>query len=108
VQDLPEVCAFYRDKLGLAPLPAPPGVSAACWQCFDVGTVQLALQAGGRGRSGPDAPRLVFRVQDMEAAREVLLGRGVELGEVHAAQPGVQVCCGADPEGNLFQLEARD
>lgn len=112
-QDLPRLAQFYRDVLGLNRLPTPEGVSADYWQCFSVGGVELALIARPRHESTAvqqpgSGPVVVFRVRDMEAAREVLSARGVELSSVRAALPGVQVCELRDPEGNLLLLEARD
>ena len=48
------------------------------------------------------------QVDDILAAREELLNRGVELGEVRSAAPGVWVCDGEDPEGNKLSIESHE
>ncbi|HJW91163.1 MAG TPA: hypothetical protein VJ436_11030, partial [Anaerolineales bacterium] len=66
----------------------------------------LALHGGGRRQMGEDAPKIVFRVENIETVRQTLLERGVQLGQVRQAAPGVQVCDGLDPEGNKFSIES--
>lgn len=102
VQDMNRQVAFYRDTLGLR-LRSPQGMhdfSGVRWVELDTGSCTLALPAGGKGRIGEDAPRIVFWVADINAARNELLQRGVQLGQVRPAAPGIQVCDGVDPEGN--------
>lgn len=110
VQDMARQVAFYRDVLGLK-VTYPAGLedyTGQSWVTFDTGACTLALHDGGRGRIGEDAPKIVFRVEDIHAARAELLARGVSLGEVRAAAPGVWVCDGVDPEGNRFSLESQE
>jgi len=109
VRDMGAQVAFYRDLLGLQ-VKAPQGVadwSAVPWVELETGACTLALHAGGQGRQGEDAPKIVFRVADVPAAREELIRRGVPLGEMRSPAPGVQVCDGVDPEGNRFSVESR-
>jgi catechol 2,3-dioxygenase-like lactoylglutathione lyase family enzyme len=109
VQDMPRMVAFYSQTLGL-PVRYPAGradYAEAFWVELDSGPCALALHAGGQGRRGADAPKFVFSVEDIQAARQALLERGVALGEIRSAAPGIAVCDGADPEGNHFSLEQR-
>ena len=109
VQDMPALVAFYHDRLGLAlktpPDPAEAGLAA--WVELETGAATLALHAGGQRRLGNDTPKIVFRVDDVPAVREVLLKRGVQLGEAHSTAPNVWVCDGKDPEGNPFSIMSR-
>ena len=110
VRDMEQQVQFYRDQLGM-PVLQPEGLRdyrSEFWVTLDAGACVLALHGGGAGRQGEDAPKLVFGVRDMEAVREVLLGRGVHLTDVRAVAPGIQICDGRDPEGNAFSLQARD
>ncbi len=110
VQDMDPQVSFYRDTLEL-PLSYPRDLDSyddQKWVTFETGECVLALHGGGKGDFGRDAPRFVFQVTDMEETRETLLERGVLLGEVRKAAPGVFVCDGEDPEGNKFSIESRD
>lgn len=110
VEDMNRQLSFYRDQLGFKVV--NPQESAdygkEFWVELDTGSCSLALHAGGKGRFGADAPKFVFRVKDILAARQELLNLEVELGEIRSAAPGVWVCDGADPEGNKFSIESND
>jgi catechol 2,3-dioxygenase-like lactoylglutathione lyase family enzyme len=109
VHDMPAQVTFYRDKLGLC-VKEPQGAQdygGIYWVEFDTGACTLVLHGGGERRMGKDAPKVVFRVGDIEAARQALLERGVPLGKVRSPAPDVYVCDGVDPEGNKFSIEKR-
>lgn len=109
VQDMNVQVAFYRDVFGLA-ITYPAGLAdygGEVWVTLATGQCVLALHGGGQKRFGPDAPKLVFGVDDVWVAREELLRQGVKIDEVRAAVPGVWVADGEDPEGNKFSIEAR-
>lgn len=109
VENMQEMVEFYRDALGLT-LGYPLGQASfrdCDWVEFDTGACRLCLHSGGQRRHGADAPCIVFRVTDMETARDELEERGVVTGEPRVAAPGVWVCGGEDPEGNRFSLEHR-
>ena len=109
VQDMGAQVSFYRDKLGLQ-VKEPQGESdwsGVHWVELDTGSCTLALHAGGNRRLGDDAPKIVFRVSDLPAARQELARRGVPMGQVRSPAPGVQVSDGVDPEGNRFSIESR-
>lgn len=110
VEDMNRQLSFYRDQLGFKVV--NPQESAdygkEFWVELDTGSCSLALHAGGKGRFGADAPKFVFRVKDILAARQELLNLKVEMGEIRSAAPGVWVCDGADPEGNKFSIESHD
>jgi catechol 2,3-dioxygenase-like lactoylglutathione lyase family enzyme len=110
VQDMDTQVSFYRDVLGLEII-EPKGVAdftEIFWVELDTGCCKLALHVGGQRRLGDDAPKIVFRVADVPAARKELLARDVPMGEVRSPAPGVAVCDGVDPEGNRFSVESHD
>ena len=109
VQDMNRMVSFYRDTLGLdVQLPADlTDYAQESWVQIDTGVCKLALNAGGSGRMGEDAPMIVFGVADIELARTTLLARGAALEEVFDAGGGVKVVQGRDPEGNPISLEQR-
>lgn len=110
VEDMPKQVRFYRDVLGL-PVRDPArkaDLSAEGWVTLGEGDCVLALHAGGKRRLGKDTPKIVFRVEDIHGARATLSQRGVPLGEVRSAAPGVWVCDGTDPEGHPYSIEQHD
>ena len=110
VEDMNRQVSFYRDQLGFKVVtPQESGdYRKEFWVELDTGLCSLALHAGGKKRFGEDAPKFVFRVQDILAARMQLINQQVEMGEIRSAAPGVWVCDGADPEGNKFSIESHD
>jgi hypothetical protein len=78
------------------------------WVTFDTGICTLALHGGGKRDFGPDAPKFVFEVEKIEEVRQELLDRGVLMGSLRRAAPGVLVCDGQDPDGNKFSIESRN
>lgn len=109
VQDMGASVRFYRNQLGLRVI--EPGdlddYSGESWVVFDTGAAKLALHAGSERRLGEDTPMIGFAVADIAAARQVLIERGVEVGEPFEAAPGVLVCHCHDPEGHPIALEQR-
>jgi len=108
VQNMTSQVAFYHDKLEL-PILYPVHVTdfgQEYWVVLDTGACKLALHGGGQQRLGADSPKIVFGVANMAEARTTLLQRGVHLGEIRTAAPGILVCDGVDPEGNPFSIEA--
>jgi len=109
VQNMQAQVEFYRDLLGLDVLhPADlTDYTMEHYVEFDTGACTLCLQAGGAGKQGEDAPRIVFHMEEVEAARDALLDMGVRLGELRSPYAGITTCDGTDPEGNPFSLERR-
>lgn len=110
VQDMDKQVRFYRDTLGFR-VNYPAGLadySGEFWVTMQTGACLLALHAGGQGRLGADAPKLVFRVQDVPAARQMLMDKGVTVGETRSAAPSVWVADAGDPEGNAFSIESHE
>jgi catechol 2,3-dioxygenase-like lactoylglutathione lyase family enzyme len=107
VKNMSAQVAFYRDMLGLR-VKAPQDVvdfRDVYWVEFETGACTLVLHGGGERRLDVDAPKIVFRVQDIQAARADLLVRGVQVGDVRSPASGVFVCDGVDPDGNKFSIE---
>ena len=108
VEDMNTQVTFYNQKLGID-VNHPKDTkdySIQMWVTLNTGMCSLALHGGGKRRLGEDAPKIVFRVDDILLAREELTQRGVQLGEVRSAAPDVWVCDGMDPEGNKFSIES--
>jgi len=101
--DIDRLTAFYVDVLGLDVAAGSPDSG---FVRFDAGRCDLCVHAGGERDSDETAPKVVFSVDDVEAARDRLRSEGVELGDIREPAPGTRVCDGVDPEGNKFSLES--
>jgi methylmalonyl-CoA/ethylmalonyl-CoA epimerase len=107
VHDVEGATAFYRDRLGLRFLfAAPPGLAF-----FDCGGVRLMLSRPDSAELDHPGSVLYFRVEDVPAAHEVLVGRGVTfIDEPHvvhrAADYDLWMTFFRDPEGNMLALMA--
>jgi catechol 2,3-dioxygenase-like lactoylglutathione lyase family enzyme len=109
VKDLEVMREFYRDTLGLRPI---PGSEEPGWVEFDAGNSRLALHAiptpiadaisiADPPRPREDTPiKLVFLVGDVDAERSRLVAQGVTM---FPTRPW-GACDGIDPEGNVFQI----
>ena len=109
-KDLDEAIAFYRDKLGAKFLQKfdPPGLVF-----FDFSGTRLLLE-----QNGPKAT-LYFKVDDIDAAHEELVGKGVkfiegphlifkdEAGMFGAAGEEEWMAFFTDPSGNTLALATR-
>lgn len=110
VQDMQSQVSFYRDTLGLD-ISYPAGLDNYAdqyWVVFNTGQCSLALHGGGEQRFGEDAPKFVFKVDDIAQTREGLLAKKVSVSEIHSPAPGTQVADCKDPEGNVFSIESVD
>lgn len=103
VEDMDQMFAFYTDAFGLDVVEGAPEHG---FVKLDVDGTALALHEGRKGDLGRYAPKLVFEVEDLAAARDHLAAYDVELGDVRNPAPDVYVIDGRDPEGNKFSLEA--
>lgn len=108
VSDVERSLAFYRDDVGfhldhdVSPgngmrviQLTPPG--SACSVVFGVGLDDATVPPGS-------VRNLHLVVDDVEAARRALIGRGVEVSEV-VDLGGVKYAYFADPDGNSWALQ---
>ncbi len=105
VSDLPAAIAFYRDTVGVPFLfEAPPAMAF-----FQMGATRLLIGAAPPGQAVHPASSLQFRVADISAAHQELVGRGVKFTQgphrVHQA-PGYELWLAefAGPEGAVHAL----
>jgi methylmalonyl-CoA/ethylmalonyl-CoA epimerase len=73
VHDLDRATAFYKDKLGMKHLFSVPPKMAF----FDCGGIRLMLATPERPDLDHPSSILYFKVEDIEATHETLVGRGV-------------------------------
>ncbi len=100
-ENMEEMSRFYGDVLGLELVGQEDG-----WRDFAAGACHIALHHG-KAVVGNRPPKLVFYAKDVAAARAALLRRGVKsMGKVKSTAV-FDMCDGKDPDGNAFQLSAR-
>lgn len=101
VSDMERAVAWYRDVLGLTEVKRPSNfVTPVRW--FELGEQQLHLIPN----EGPDAvsPRhFALHVDDCDASRDTLRGRGVEIRET-VPIAGARRFFIADPDGNNIEI----
>lgn len=109
VSDVERSIAFYVDKLGFTKdvdVQPAPGIrivqvtpdGSGCSIGFGTGLDVYGAEPGSvRG--------LHLVVEDVAATRAELVGRGVDVGEVHDFGGGVKGANFADPDGNTFELQ---
>jgi catechol 2,3-dioxygenase-like lactoylglutathione lyase family enzyme len=106
VEDLEAQRRFYRDTLGLTELGAGDG-----WVHFDMGfpNVFELLQRGDEPAYDRPRYQIGFTTDDITAAREALVARGVEPVTEVEGGPDSQGywCYFRDAEGNVFELSQR-
>ena len=109
VQDMAKMVQFYTNVLGLnVTLPVEnQNLNELYWVTFETGECTLALHGGGSGNKGSDAPKFVFRVDNVLSSRAELISRDIDMGDVRSPSKGVVICDGKDPEGNVFSIESQ-
>jgi predicted enzyme related to lactoylglutathione lyase len=102
VADLDVAVTFYRDIVGLE-LVRREGQG---WAEFEAGPIRLALHGGEAPEAGGSGgATVVFRVEDLDAARWQLGERGVVFDEHEGEVPGfARFATLRDPDGNALQL----
>lgn len=105
VDDMEKAKAFYRDQLGL-----PVTYEAADWVELDAGNVSMALRRFGSGPEGRpelglgEGATVAFEVDDIEAAKSELEGKGVKfIGDV-IEYGTVKLAVFEDLNGNVLQI----
>jgi catechol 2,3-dioxygenase-like lactoylglutathione lyase family enzyme len=115
VCDVPACAAFYRDHFNLHAV----GDWSDEWAELTSadGGCRLAFhraRTDGKPVTHPTGSanhphKIVFHVDDVDAARAELVAQGVKMGEVWrvAKIPGLALCDGTDIEGHRFQISTR-
>jgi methylmalonyl-CoA/ethylmalonyl-CoA epimerase len=104
VKDVERATAFYRDVLGLPLLFTVPSMAF-----FDCGGVRLMLGTASSPEYDHPSSILYFRVADIQAGYQQLVGRGAEIvspPRLIAPMPTHDLWMTAfrDSEGNIHQL----
>ncbi len=95
--------AFYRDTLGLTPQTVDPDFGYAS---FQAGNISFALAKADDLALIGRHTGVGFIVEDINAAHETLVERGVEFEMPPTRQPwGGILALFKDPDGNVFYLD---
>ncbi len=109
VSDVDRSIAFYADKLGFKKdFDVRPSEGVRVVQFTPEGSgCSVGFGTGLDVYKGePGSIRGIhLAVEDITAARSELVGRGVEVGEIHDFGGGVRGADFADPDGNTFELQ---
>lgn len=109
VADVDRAKAFYVERLGfVADVDVQPADGVRVVQLTPPGSgCSIGLGTGlGAYEGTPGSMRaLHLVVEDIDAARAELAGRGVEMGEVTDVGGGVRYCAFSDPDGNGWTLQ---
>ena len=111
VDNIDSMSTFYEGIFGLDRLEG----GSDDFVCFDAGAGQICLHSlPERYRStSSEYPKredtyskFVFYSADVEKDREYLIEKGVRMKSV-MRYGEIEMCDGADPEGNIFQISSR-
>ena len=105
VEDMARAVHFYRDLLGLK-IVYPQGLpdySQEMWVEMEAGACTVALHGGAKTKPG-DEHNLIFKVDNLKAARKELLEAGIEIGEIRTLEDGQPIASGVDPGGHRFSI----
>lgn len=105
VSDVERSIVFYRDRVGFAlDHDVSPGNGMRVVQLTPPGSACSIAFGTGMG-GGPPVSNLHLVVDDIEAAREELARRGVDVSPVQNLGGGVRYAFFADPDGNSWALQ---
>lgn len=105
VEDVDRSVAFYREVLGLRPLPRPAFSFPGAW--FAVGPGQELHLIGDRDRpvnSGRRGTHFALRVPDIQKAAAVLHERHIDLFGPKPRPDGALQIFISDPDGHVVEL----
>ncbi|MDF2664665.1 MAG: lactoylglutathione lyase [Microbacterium sp.] len=105
VSDVERSIVFYRDRVGFAlDHDVSPGNGMRVVQLTPPGSACSIAFGAGMGGGAP-VSNLHLVVDDIEAAREELARRGVDVSPVQNLGGGVRYAFFADPDGNSWALQ---
>ena len=102
VKDKDAALAWYQDVLGLQQIPKMVDSDRLYWLQLPSGAMVHIIE-------NPDAPsapshHTAFEVDDLDAARDTVMGKGVEVTDIQTRPDGQRACYLNDPDGNRIEL----
>ena len=110
VSDVDRAKAFYVDQVGFVlDVDVEPAEGMRVVQLTPPGSACSILIGTGMGEISEMTPGIVkglhLVVNDIAQAREELIGRGVEVGDIVEVGGGVEYAWFTDPDGNSLALQ---
>ncbi len=93
---------WYTEVLGLQQIPKMVDSDRLYWLQLPSGAMVHIIE-------NPDAPsapshHTAFEVDDLDAARDAMVGKGLEVTEIQTRHDGQRACYLEDPDGNRIEL----
>ena len=93
---------WYTEILGLQQIPKMVDSDRLYWLQLPSGAMVHIIE-------NPDAPsapshHTAFEVDDLDAARDAMIGKGLEVTEIQTRHDGQRACYLEDPDGNRIEL----
>ncbi len=93
---------WYTETLGLKQIPKMVDSDRLYWLQLPSGAMVHIIE-------NPDAPsapshHTAFEVDDLDAARDSMIGKGVEVTDIQTRHDGQRACYLEDPDGNRIEL----
>ena len=93
---------WYTETLGLKQIPKMVDSDRLYWLQLPSGAMVHIIE----NADAPSAPshHTAFEVDDLDAARDAMVGKGVEVTEIQTRHDGQRACYLEDPDGNRIEL----
>ena len=93
---------WYTEVLGLKQIPKMVDSDRLYWLQLPSGAMVHIIE----NADAPSAPshHTAFEVDDLDAARDAMVGKGLEVTEIHTRHDGQRACYLEDPDGNRIEL----
>ena len=101
VKSIKDSLEWYKSKLGFE---HDPRFDSPNWSQLTIGIDNVAIGLNQQKFTGSGKTVLTFVTDDIQAARESLIKRGVKVSEIENAGQGVSLVFFEDIDGNLLGL----
>ena len=93
---------WYTEVLGLKQIPKMVDSDRLYWLQLPSGAMVHIIE----NADAPSAPshHTAFEVDDLDAARNAMVGKGLEVTEIQTRHDGQRACYLEDPDGNRIEL----
>ena len=93
---------WYTEVLGLKQIPKMVDSDRLYWLQLPSGAMVHIIE----NADAPSAPshHTAFEVDDLDAARDAMVGKGLEVTEIQTRHDGQRACYLDDPDGNRREL----